>query len=312
VRSPAIIRAGGRVIDGDMAPIDEYIRTTPGAAKLDELKPAEGVQSRWAKGEVRVSVGGTFYDLTPDQIFNMALNDGVAINARHSMDLLPGFEDGARSSFSGLAHTITNSRLNLLARANRRLGEFSATRDNLTRLAHYVQVLESSKYPTLDAARAAAAKEVHSYHPTIQTLGSFEQKVARRMVMYYTWVKQMASRVILTALERPALVTIPSKMQYNAAEANGLEPESFGKPVPSDPRIASYYEEGMVGPSWLGGYAPFSSVEDLPIDPETGEPIEPQMWGASLSSPQIDAMFTLFGGIWKVLADVTVRTAPLA
>jgi hypothetical protein len=47
----------------------------------------------------------------------------------------------------------------------------------------------------------------------------------------------------------------------------------------------------------FGGFAPFSTADDLPIDPETGEPVTtPQMWGVSPNAPQIDALFTLFGG----------------
>tara|TARA_R110002049_G_scaffold41991_1_gene125680 strand:+ start:134 stop:742 length:609 start_codon:yes stop_codon:yes gene_type:complete len=76
---------------------------------------------------------------------------------------------------------------------------------------------------------------------------------------------------------------MPSKAMYNMAEANGLEPESFGAPIPDDNRIASYGKENLLGPSFTAGDSPFSEGDNL--------------WGYSLSAPQIDGIQSLFNGM---------------
>lgn len=292
-RSLPVLKAMQQLSDQNIPPIDAYRQLTQ-PVNAGQLTAA-GPGGKWEGA--RVKIGGVFYDLTPEQLGQRALKDGVAVTARESKDLLTYAED-ASGRTAAAWKAITNSRLNIIARADHALGRLSAVRDNYTRIGHYIDELESREWDSVEQMWEAAAKRVHEYHPTIQTLTAFDIKFGRRMLMYYSWVKQMAFRVIAVALERPALVTLPSKIQYNMAEGQGLEPESIGKPFPSDPRIAEYYKDGVVGPSWFGGFGPFEDPNSIPIDSQTGLPMsEPNLWGMSLSSPQMDALFTLFGGL---------------
>jgi hypothetical protein len=145
---------------------------------------------------------------------------------------------------------------------------------------------------------------VHDYHPTIRTLGAEEQRTARRLFMFYTWMRQAVSRVIRTALDRPGLVTWPAKFQYNMAEAAGLNPESIGGPTSDDPRLASYTENSLLGPTMKGRPIAIDMMmkamgwigdDEAPGLAGTDEPQD--LWEYSLSTPQLDTLNTLFGGI---------------
>ncbi|MCC6854929.1 MAG: hypothetical protein IT189_02575, partial [Microbacteriaceae bacterium] len=294
IRSVEIIKAGGRLLDSDPNIIGTYranFLETAGSAG----RPATGsLKDRWGSGNASVLIRGadgtlTKVNLTPEEIWARAINDGSAITARESKDMLPGV---GREGVEGTRwNKFVNSPFNVIGQIDRRLGEFSATRDNLTRIAHYLSTLEKGEYRSLDQAFEAAAADVHSYHPTIQTLSATDQIWTRRIVFFHTWVRQAAARVLITAVEKPAYVTLPSKWQYNQAEANGLEPESLGKPIGPDPRIPSYLSNGVLGPTYLGGYSPWGGTGDLAADEE------PHLWGYSLSSPQLDTLKTFFGGV---------------
>lgn len=289
------MRAGGKLLDADLEPLDLYRSTFEDAGSVVAAKGTGTLKDKWFSGDARVliRVNGKLehVDLSAADVWSRALNSGVAITARESKDLLPGV---GKTTTQSAWHRF--NRQNPIAMVDHKLGEFSANRDNMTRLAHFYAILEKGEYRSIDEAVSAAAREVHSYHPTIQTLSAFDQKVTRRLIYFHTWVRQAAGRIIETALERPAMVTLPSKYQYNQAEAAGMDPESIGKPNNSDPRMADYYTNSVLGPTMWGGYSPFDSPGDLPTDPETGEVEPAHMWGYSLSTPQVDALTTFFGG----------------
>jgi hypothetical protein len=294
-RAVHAMRAGGKLVDADMAPLDLY-RSTFAEAADGTFTGTGTIKDRWKSGDARILIRGadgklTHADLSAAEIYQAALNNGAAITARESKDLLPGV---GKTTTTGWWHKFNQH--NPVAIVDNKLGEFSAVRDNVTRLAHFYSTLEKGEYSSVDAAMTAAAKDVHSYHPTIQTLSSFDQQVSRRVIYFHTWVRQAAGRILETAMERPAAVTIPSKYQYNQAEAAGMEPESFGKPNNGDPRMADYYKNGILGPTFYGGFGPFDAPGDMPIDPETGEVEAAHMWGYSMSTPQLDALSTFFGG----------------
>jgi hypothetical protein len=161
---------------------------------------------------------GTPLDLSPQRIWSEGLKRGVVVTPRHSKDLMPGLGSDVGDKASRLWAAITTNRLNGVAWLDNKLGELSALRDNFTRVGHFLAALESRTFKSPEEALAYAAREVNDYHPTRQTMTAFDQKVGTRVVMYYTWVKQMAFRVVASAMDTPALVTVPSKAQYNAAD----------------------------------------------------------------------------------------------
>jgi hypothetical protein len=281
-RGVQAIRAGGGLLDADLSKLDEMVKGLSVRGARQNARRAE-LDEKYAGTTVRVVVkngrGGYDVQQVPMQeVWRRAANSGVALTHTAARDMVDELGGSLRPQ----------AKWNLLRRGDEALGRFSAHRDNVTRLTHFIDALEKGTYASFDDAVGRAATRVHDYHPTIRTLSRFEQKYARRLVFFYTWVRQAISRVIRTALDQPGFVTMPFKLQYNMAEAGGLNPESIGGPMTDDPRTPSYVDNALLGPtqsgeSFLGG-----------LFRNDGEGPE-NLWQMSLSSPQIDTLDTLFG-----------------
>jgi hypothetical protein len=164
------------------------------------------------------------------------------------------------------------------ARVNNNLAKFSSTRDNFFRLSHFIHELENGGiYSSFEEAAAAAARRVAEWHPTVGGLSAFERKYMRRAVFFYTWQRLAATKVFELALERPGIVTIPPKIQYAFAEANGFNPESFGDPWDPNGVYASWNTDSVYGPQFQG--------------PEG----KSDAWGFSPAIPTLDILNTLVG-----------------
>lgn len=279
IRGAKAIRAGGGLMDADMSILDDLAReaTHPGAAKKAAEKRLK-LDDKFSGDTVRVVLrdgrGGHKLEEVPLRtVWEWAVNSGVALTHTSARDLVTETAEGLAKGF------------NPVRDADEALGRFSAVRDNVTRIAHFIDALEKGNFANLDQARGVAATKVHDFHPTVRTLSRWEQKYARRLVFFYTWVRQAVSRVIRTGLDQPGLVTMPFKAQYNAAEAAGLNPESIGGPTTDDPRIASYTRNSLVGPTLQGLFDDQASEEGVLAD----------LWSMSFSAPQIDTLQTLFG-----------------
>lgn len=267
-----VMQAGGKLTDADLSPLAKYnAQNTPAGFEVKESFSGDAVQ-------IVTTVGGkkTVQSIDPATIWQAALDHSVAMTHGLAEDILTPMSTRIRP---GLGSQVTAP----IRGINSKLAELSAARDNIFRITHFVDALEKGQFSSLDNAFREAAKIVHDYHPTMQTLSAFEQKYARRLVFFYTWQRQAIARVLKTAVDRPGLVTAPSKMLYNMAEANGLEPDSIGAPQPDDPRIASYGKETLLGPQFTAGDTPFDEGMNL--------------WGVSLSAPQIDGLQSLFKGL---------------
>ena len=166
-----------------------------------------------------------------------------------------------------------------VSRINSKLANFSSHRDNIFRMAHFVKEIEKGGvFKSFEEAAIHAAKQVTTYHPTIGGLSAFERKVMRRAVFFYTWQRIAATKVFELLLEQPGKVTIPSKIQYAFAEANGFNPESFGDPWDPDGVYASWHTGSLYGPQFQGPAG------------------KGDAWGFGPAVPQLDIMNSLFGG----------------
>jgi len=289
VRSIKMLAATG-AIKVDPGTVEAAIRKS-----IDAAGGSDGtfhLSARFADPQAQVKIGNGYVTLSPEQVAAVARENGVMLTPHRSLDL-PG--TAVDPSVTGRAGAIqrtwakaTNSKFNLAARATRKIGQFSAARDNVTRLAHFYSALESRPFKNMTEAVAYASEQVLKFHPTVGTMSVFEQKVARRAFSFYTWMRQATGTILRTMLDDPSKITLLSKWNYEMGLAAGMDPESIGKPIPDDPRIASYYQNGLLGPMFLGGNGPIGSG-----DLEAGE--EPNLWGYSLNSPQIDTISNLFG-----------------
>lgn len=166
-----------------------------------------------------------------------------------------------------------------VSRFNGTLAEFSSHRDNIFRMAHFIKEIEKGGvFKTFEEAAINAAKQVTTFHPTIGGLSAFERKYMRRAVFFYTWQRIAATKVFELLLEQPGKMTIPSKIQYAFAEANGFNPESFGDPWDPDGVYASWHTGSLFGPQFQGPGG------------------KGDAWGFGPAVPQLDIMNSLFGG----------------
>ena len=166
-----------------------------------------------------------------------------------------------------------------VSKVNDKLSGISATRDNFFRLAHFIKEIEKSGiYGSLEEAAIAAAQVVTTYHPTVYGLSAFERKYMRRAVYFYTWQRIAATKIFQLILQQPGVITIPSKIQYAFAEANGFNPESFGDPWDPNGIYASWNTGNLYGPQFQGPNGPGDA------------------WGFGPAVPQLDILNSLFSG----------------
>ena len=138
-----------------------------------------------------------------------------------------------------------------------KLATLAAARDNVFRYALFIKELEKGgPYGSLDEAFQKAGAKVHEFHPTVGTLTAEERKYARRLFYFYTWQKQAFFKILELTANSPAVITVPSKVQFAIAEANALNPESFGKPYDPTQLYASYNTNSVYGPQTMGEFGP--------------------------------------------------------
>lgn len=243
VRALKSMRAGGSLLDADWDILN----------RADFGGP---VDPKYLTGDVIVNVGGRGQSVSLQDLYARAIASGVAQTHTTARDIADPLVEQLHPG--RLAKTRE-----VLGRPDELLGRFSAARDNVTRMAHFISVLERGQYRSLDDAFNAAATRVHDFHPSFLTLSMGERKYARRIFYFYTWQRQAISLILRTAINRPGLVSMPSKLQYGFAQANGLDPESIGQVQNGDERLPSYYRDTLLGPQWAGGNTVGSSPEQI-------------------------------------------------
>jgi ribosomal protein S25 len=136
------------------------------------------------------------------------------------------------------------------------LARAAAARDNVFRYALGIKELETGVHNSLEEAFQAAGAKVHDFHPTVGTLTAQERKYARRAFYFYTWQKQAFFKILDLMANAPAVITMPSKLQYAIAESQGLNPASFGQPFDPTQLFAAYNTNTVYGPQVQGKYGP--------------------------------------------------------
>ena len=199
------------------------------------------------------------------------------------------------------------------------LARASAARDNVARYALFVKELQTGgPYRNIEEAALAAAQKVHEFHPTVGTLTAGERKFARRAFYFYTWQKQAFFKILEVAANQPALITVPSKLQFSIATAQGLDPESFGDPFSATGLWAAYNENSVYGPQWnddvwgamgVKPAAPQLDVIDAYLSNIKFKP-EDGLWG-NIGNLAADTAMTALGSqaspIFKVPAELATQ-----
>jgi hypothetical protein len=170
----------------------------------------------------------------------------------------------------GINDKITNnSKINI--------NKLSAARDNFSRGALAIDHAMKGSWKSEEEMAQAMQTIVRKWAPTSTDFSAFEAKYMRRSLLYYTWLRGMAVRVLDTMMVKPGVATMGNKALYNMAVAGGVNPISIGNPFPVGQMFPSYYYNNILGPQ---------------IQTEGGA-----LWGFSPMSPMIDVMQTLGGGM---------------
>lgn len=186
---------------------------------------------------------------------------GVKISARRAKDvvdneLLQGTVTGA---------LMRNPVSQGVANVDHTIARASAARDNVARYALFIKELrKGGPYKSLEDAFLAAGSKVHEFHPTVGTLTASERKIARRLFYFYTWQKQAFFKIMEMAANQPAIINMPSKLQYAIAEAQGLNPASFGDPYNPDEMFAAYSSSSVYGPQFNTPFGPAGLKPSIP------------------------------------------------
>lgn len=221
-------------------------------AALNELMRLQAPAGTQLKGELldRVKVGNR--TLSIDDIVLAAERTGVFINPRRVRDVVTT-DDLGSGAFSTARKLSNKPGAKQVLDVDHKLAEFSAYRDNVARLPLFIKELRNSTAKSLDDAFLEAAAKVHEFHPTVGTLTAPERRVARRLFYFYTWQKQAFFKILEVTANKPALVTVPSKLQFAIATSQGLDPQSFGDPYSAHGWFAGYNMGSTYGPQWVDG-----------------------------------------------------------
>ena len=129
-------------------------------------------------------------------------------------------------------------------KAGYKLGHWASTRDAWLRGQLWLDVLAKGNWKSLEEGAREAMKVVDRYHPQVQDLSSFNQRVTRQMVLFFTWRAKTLGWVLMDLLDNPKRILVPLKGQYNIQQQDeDLRSKRFGDLTP----------QGMFLPSWLQG-----------------------------------------------------------
>ncbi len=239
---------GTRIL-GKLRP-GNYDNTGDPMRSLAELQATKGFrikEDEFAEAFWNNPITGKREYLTDENVFALAEKLGMLISPGGS-----GVEDFlvSQKTLASQSYGKWHKGMNVLA-----VG--ASYRDNAFRLPHFIHELERvTGAKSLEEAASRAASEVIRWHPTSGNLSAFEKKYMRRLVYFYTWQRTALTTVIGRVLEVPGLATVPSKIQYAFADANGFDPESFGDPWDPDGVYASWYTGQLWGPQFQGPGGP--------------------------------------------------------
>ena len=228
----------------------------------DLLAEGPGIPVRFFKGGNKV--------ISDEQMYRLLDEEGILLTQNSAEDLIT-----VNGELAGRGNAFTRFFAPVI-KANRGLGEFSARRDNIPRLAHAMQVATSRTFKDPADMLDQIRREVFEWHPTMQMLSPFERKYARRAFFFYTWQRGAMNKIIESITERPAALMVPIKMNYEASSIGG-EPQGFGHPMPNDPNLPDFMARNIMGPHW---YDENGNVQSI-----------------SFSAPQLDLLQQFFGAI---------------
>jgi hypothetical protein len=233
--------------------------------------PTRQIMEQSGNKGIPIRIGNKTTVVPYQAFYREFMRRGLGISANVAEDLLVQSDEIVKSG--GVLRKIFSPVL----RANQGLAEFSARRDNLFRMAHAIDIVQKKSFSSSDDMFESLGIEITQWHPTMQSLSGFERKYMRRLVFFYTWMRNATNKIVEAIVENPMAFVLAPKINYAISGAMGGEPQSIGQTSPNDPRIADFYARQVLGPAWYD---------------EAGNVV-----GITINAPQLDIMQSLIGGI---------------
>ena len=136
--------------------------------------------------------------------------------------------------------------------ATKPAGDAVAYAGNIPRVATALDVLKKGSFRNREDAIRAINEELNIYHPMIESLSAWERQKVRPLFSYYTWLKGAHYAMLKMATEHTAAMVIPSKIFYNQALANQMDPGSIGNLWGDKEDTPSYLNYSTYGPTSKG------------------------------------------------------------
>lgn len=125
------------------------------------------------------------------------------------------------------------------------IGRIAARRDDFIRMTMWVDELSKNNWASLEAGAREALKKTDRYHPQVQDLSSFNNKVTRQFIMFFTWQAKTLGWIVHDIMDKPGRITALLRAQYAMQTQEDNQPEAFGSFDPKGALLRSYQQGGM-------------------------------------------------------------------
>lgn len=126
----------------------------------------------------------------------------------------------------------------------------SELENNVTRLAHFIDVVQKSRGSDLPKIFEDAAARSRKFHPTGLDLTDFEKKYLRRIIPFYSWMRKSTPVLLEGMVMRPGVTLLPSKVNEAMQMAAGID-TTRDNPFPVDQMFPQWLRDEGIGPVGL-------------------------------------------------------------
>lgn len=198
---------------------------------------------------LRFKHNGKDVTLSNDDVYRLAFKHGLLPDYGTIEDLGIGTREAGDLANPDIFKRLQNVKP-AGGKIHRVASDVSEYRDHWVRIAHFLKVMEETKnlkggdaLAQIDKIAEQASNRVRKWHPNGSDLTKFEKNVARRTILFYSWIRKAIPLVVESAVMRPGRFLAYPKMMYSLAESQGIDLNGFTDPFPTD----------QLFPNWLGG-----------------------------------------------------------
>lgn len=161
----------------------------------------------------------------------MVLKNGNVIKGREIIEAYDG--QGLRSGFYHADAGMVEEGLNRISRGSRNvIRGFSEKREDIMRMAHFIDAAQKAGEKGMRAEEIyeLAAKRVKKFNFDYQDLTKLEQKVFRRVVPFYSFMRKNVPLMLENFFTNPGKMIVPTKA--NNALASFMGQDNKDEPLP--------------------------------------------------------------------------------